>query len=315
VSNRYVVHLAEPRAGYTPDQLQALDLALQARFAKIPGVQSAGIALYSPLDGLGDDLFYPIYLPGAVSGETSSVPSAHSVALIDRVSPGFFDAVGQSVLVGRGFTVRDTAASQFVAVVNQTFAERFFPGVDPIGRRFGDFGQGYAKTYEIVGIVADATYTNPRNETQPMYFRPLSQWQDGLRDSTEAVGERASHYATSIVMGFRERPKNLESLVRDALHEVDSSLTVADFRALDDQVENNFNQQRLVARLSALFGILTLMLVCASAYGNSRYPLKQRTRAGIQGNISVADRNPLVNAELAHAAWLARSNPASRPAT
>ncbi len=76
---------------------------------------------------------------------------------------------------GRGFTDADTATSQLVAVVNQAFVKKFFPKEDPIGRHFGIFDQKYAGAFEIVGIVANAKYTDPREEVRPMYFRPLTQ--------------------------------------------------------------------------------------------------------------------------------------------
>jgi predicted permease len=306
VSNRYVMHLAPQATPYTPERLQALDATLEGRIAAIPGVESVGISLYSPFDGIGNDLYYPIYIPTAISspramaGAPTAGTSAYAVSLINRISPGFFDAVGQSVVVGRGFTQQDTATSPFVAVVNQTFAKKFFHGVDPIGRRFGDFGQGYAKTYQVVGVVADAKYSNPRQETQPMYFRPLPQWQDGLRNATEAVGETASHDATSVVVRFRGHPATLESQLRHTLHEVDGNLTVMDFRSLDDQMESTFNQERMVARLSAFFGCLTLILASTGLYGTARYQVLERTGANEHtggsghGNVSDVDRERVV---------------------
>ena len=87
----------------------------------------------------------------------------------------FFETVGQPVIRGRGFTDADTATSQLVAVVNQAFVKKFFPREDPIGRHFGVFDRKYASAFEIVGIVANAKYNNPREEYRPMYFRPLTQ--------------------------------------------------------------------------------------------------------------------------------------------
>ena len=93
---------------------------------------------------------------------------------------------------GRGFTEQDTATSRMVAVVNQAFVKKFFPKEDPIGRHFGTFDQKYAGDYEIVGIVADAKYNNPREEYRPMYFRPLTQYNRGFKESQMAIAEGRS---------------------------------------------------------------------------------------------------------------------------
>ncbi|HZR57112.1 MAG TPA: hypothetical protein VFA74_09595 [Terriglobales bacterium] len=79
------------------------------------------------------------------------------------------------MLRGWGITEQDTATSRLIAVVNQSFVKKFFPNEDPIGKHFGTFNQEYSSSYEIVGIVADAKYVDPRDEVRPMFFRPLTQ--------------------------------------------------------------------------------------------------------------------------------------------
>ena len=172
-ANRYVVHLDPAGAGYTPEKLPALYQRLEQQFAAQPGVQSVGLALYSTLEGnnWGESVH--------VEGRPDPGPNAHNGSSWDRVSPKFFETVGQPVIRGRGFTDADTATSQFVAVVNQAFVKKFFPNEDPIGRHFGIFEQKFSGAFEIVGIVADAKYVNPRSEVRPMYFRPLTQQLQG----------------------------------------------------------------------------------------------------------------------------------------
>jgi MacB-like protein len=97
------------------------------------------------------------------------------------------------VIRGRGFTENDTGDSRHVAVVNQAFAKKFFPGEDPIGRRFGSWAQQDIGAYEIVGVVADAKYNHPREDARPMFFRPLAQWQRNLTGTTEISIEAQSH--------------------------------------------------------------------------------------------------------------------------
>ena len=176
-ANRYVLHLDPAGAGYTPEKLPALYQAMEQQFGALPGVQSVGLALYSTLEGnnWGEQVF--------VEGRPDPGPNAHNGSSWDRVSPKFFETVGQPVIRGRGFTDADTATSQMVAVVNQAFVKKFFPKEDPIGRHFGIFESKFAGSFEIVGVVADAKYTNPSRDVRPMYFRPLTQQLDG--DGTE----------------------------------------------------------------------------------------------------------------------------------
>ncbi len=163
-ANRYVLHLDPAGAGYTPEKLPALYQRLEQQFGALPGVQSVGLALYSTLEGnnWGEGI--------RVEGRPEPGPTENINSSWDRVNPQFFETVGQPVIRGRGFTDADTATSQMVAVVNQAFVKKFFPKEDPIGRHFGIFDQKYAGAFEIVGIVADAKYTNPREEVPAHVF-------------------------------------------------------------------------------------------------------------------------------------------------
>ena len=269
-ADRYVVHLDPAGAGYTPEKLPALYQALEERFAAVPGVQSVGLALYSTLEGnnWGEEVF--------VEGRPDPGPNAHNGSSWDRVSPKFFETVGQPVIRGRGFTDGDTATSQKVAVVNQAFVRKFFPKEDPIGRHFGVFELKFSGTFEIVGVVADAKYTNPRSEVRPMYFRPLTQ-QLVVTEPNEVMAEGRSLYINSVTIHFKQPPPNVDSLVRRTLADIDPNLTVIDLHSLDYQVADNFNQERLIARLTALFGLLALVLAAVGLYGITSYAVARRT--------------------------------------
>jgi len=269
-ADRYVVHLDPAGAGYTPAKLPALYQALEQRFGAVPEVQSVGLALYSTLEGnnWSEEVF--------VEGRPDPGPNFHNGSSWDRVSPKFFDTVGQPVIRGRGFTDADTATSQKVAVVNQAFVRKFFPNEDPIGRHFGIFELKFAQSFEIVGVVADAKYNNPRREVRSMYFRPLDQ-QLVVTDPNEVMAEGRSLYINSITLHFKQPPQNVDSLVRRTLADVDPNLTVIDLHSLDYQVSDNFNQERLVARLTMLFGILALVLASVGLYGITSYAVVRRT--------------------------------------
>ncbi len=269
-ANRYVVHFDPAGAGYTTERLPELYQKLEQQFGAIPGVQSVGLALYSPLEGnnWGEGI--------RVEGRPAPGPNDDNGSSWDRVNPEFFDSVGQPVIRGRGITEADTATSQMVAVVNQAFVKKFFPKEDPIGRHFGVFDQKYAGAFEIVGIVADAKYTDPREKVRPMYFRPLTQ-QLKATETNMATAENRSLYINSIVLRFDRPPQSVDSLVRRTLANIDPNLTVIDLASMDYQVSMNFNQERMVARLTMLFGLLALVLASVGLYGITSYSVARRT--------------------------------------
>jgi predicted permease len=269
-ANRYVMHLNPQDAGYKPEELNALERMLEERIEAIPGMRSAGLALFSPLDG--NPWGFTVFFPDKPVAGYKNAPTA----LIDRVSPNYFAAVGQPVLRGRSFTQNDSDASPHVAIVNQAFVKKFFRGEDPIGRRFGSWGQEDSGSYEIVGVVANAKYNRPREDARPMFFRPLSQWQ-AVKGATEVSIEVQSHYFTSVVMNFAGTQQNLEAALRSSLAQVNPNLAIVDLRSLDFQLVGNFNQERLIARLTTLFGLLTLVLAAVGLYGTTSYQVTQKT--------------------------------------
>lgn len=270
-TNRYVIHIDPMGAGYNINNIGAFNQRLEQEFTALPGVESVGIALYSPLEGnnWGEGVF--------VEGHPAPGPEEHNESSWDRVSPHFFETVGQPVLRGRGLTEQDTASSQWVAVVNQAFAKKFFPKEDPIGRHFGNWDQKYAGEYEIVGIVADAKYNNPRGEFRPMYFRPLSQFNQRFKEQQMEIAESRSLFPNSITVAFAGNAAGLESMARRTLANINPDLTIVSFKSLDYQVADNFNQERLIARLTGLFGFLALVLASVGLYGITAYSVARRT--------------------------------------
>ena len=270
-TNRYVIHIDPIGAGYTLERIRSLSEQLEREFSAMPGVKSVGLALYSTLEGnnWGEGVWIEGH-PEPVSGDDIN-------SSWDRISPHFFETVGQPVIRGRGFTEQDTATSPMVAIVNQKFVKKFFPKEDPIGRHFGTSGQESAADYEIVGIVADAKYTNPRDLPRPMYFRPLTQLNTHLKQGSAIMGEGRSLYPNSITVQFVGEAAALEAAARRTLANINPNLTIEDFSSLDHQVADNFNQERLITRLTGLFGLLGLILASVGLYGITAYSVARRT--------------------------------------
>jgi len=271
-AGRYVIHIDPMGAGYNLETIGPINQRIEDEFKALPGVQSAGLALYSALEGnnWGEGVF--------VEGRPAPGPEENNGASWDRVSPQFFQTIGQPIIRGRGFTDQDTATSQMVAVVNQTFVKKFFPKEDPIGRHFGVFDQKYASNFEIVGIVADAKYTNPRDDVRPMYFRPMTQFnRNVIGQRNDFMAESRSLYPNSITVQYAGDAASLESLARRTLANINPDLTVEQFSTLDYQVASNFTEERLVTQLTGLFGLLALALASVGLYGITAYSVARRT--------------------------------------
>ena len=296
-ANRYVFHFDPAGAGYTPATIGAANDRLEREFSALPGVQSVGLALYSTLEGnnWGEGIY--------VEGRKAPAPGANNNSSWDRVSPHFFETVGQPLIRGRVFTDQDTATSRMVAVVNQAFVKKFFPNEDPIGRHFGTFDQKYAADYEIVGIVADAKYNNPRDPMRPMYFRPMTQLNTTIKERSFITAETRSVFPNSITLRYSGDSASLEPLVRRTLTNINPNFTVLDFNSLDYQVAGNFNQERLISRLTALFGLLALVLASVGLYGITAYSVARRTsEIGLRMALG-ANRRDVLSLVLRAASW------------
>jgi predicted permease len=270
-SNRYVMHFDPAGAGYTIERLPALFRQIEERFATQPGVSNVGMALYSPLEGdnWGECVIqqgHPAPQPGDKCGSTW-----------DRVSNHFLDSIGVPVLRGRNFTDQDTATSQQVVVVNETFVKRFFPNQDPIGKHFGiDFPQ-YSGNWEIVGVFADFKMNNPRSPIRPVYLRPLVQRDMTYTQPEMIATETQSSFMNAIILNFSRPTQDAAAMMRHTLAGIDPNLTVTDIRTFDTQVAGNFIQERLIAQLTSLFGILALVIASVGLYGVMSYFVARRT--------------------------------------
>jgi predicted permease len=270
-TNRYVLHLDVEGAGYTADRLQPLYREMESRFSALPGVTGVGLALYSPLEG---DNWGECVVQ---QGHAAPRPGDRCGATWDRVNSGYLKTIGVPMIRGREFTEQDTATSLPVAIVNQTFVDRFFPHLDPIGKVFGIDDVKYSSAFQIVGVFKDFKLNNPRSPIRPMFFRPLTQQYTTYTEPAMVGTEAQSMFMNSVILSFNQPQQDVESMVRRTLAGIDPNLTVVDLRSFDAQVAGNFNQDRLIARLTTLFGILALILASVGLYGVTSYFVARRT--------------------------------------
>jgi ABC-type antimicrobial peptide transport system permease subunit len=181
------------------------------------------------------------------------------------------------IVKGRGITAQDTATSPQVVIVNQTFVKKYFPNVDPIGQHFGIDHPEYSGAWQIVGVFADFMMEDPRDKVQPEYFRPLTQYYSAYKEPDMISGEKISMFPAAIVLFFNAPPANADALIRQTLAGIDPNLTVMDLRSFGSQVAGNFIEDRLIAQLTSLFGVLSLVLASVGLYGVMSYFVARRS--------------------------------------
>ncbi len=268
---RVLISIDPVLAGYKPEQLDLLYRRIHDTFGGIPDVASVASALYTPLSG--DSWTEGMYIEGRPSPEHDDNGAAWA-----RVSPGFFNIIDNPIVEGRPIGDQDTASSRHVAVINQAFAHKFFKKEDPIGKHFGKGAAKFAGDYEIVGVAKNARYLN-YNLDQPVgafFFLPAFQsstYNISVDDSTEL----RSHYLRDIIVRMRPGTTLSEPVARRALASVDPNLPLMRIRTLSEQVLGTFSQQRLIARLTSLFGVLALILASIGIYGITAYNVGSRT--------------------------------------
>ena len=260
-----------PFSSYSPEKLDATYRELQTRLARIPGVQSATLAQYTPFtDNWGEMI--------AREGKGSINVSEDNNASWDHVGPGYLEAMGQRIVRGRTITEQDTSATRNVAVVDEPFVRKFFKkGEDPIGTHFGLNDVKSSKTFEIVGVVREANYTDPSGHWRPpLFFVPLAQHVHYEQPMAQMIDDR-THMIESVVLQMHGSTDGLEPQVRRILAEVDPNLTLIRMRTMQQQVADRLDQERTVAQLTGMFGLLALILAAVGLYGVTAYSVERRT--------------------------------------
>jgi predicted permease len=272
VAGRYLVWINSILSNAKPEQMAPRVRELEVRLRAIPGVRMASLPLYAPLSGY--------YWSHAIQVEDRPEPSVreNTSSAWTRVTPGFFETVGQRIVMGRPLSDDDNASTRAVAVINEAFAKHFFAGQNPLGRHFGPGSRKNARTYEIVGVVADVRFrANPGDAMEPMYFVPEAQtthFDDASLDSREVW----SHYPYSIVIWAPGDPINLAAQVKAALAAVDPGIVLYRIQPYADVIRTAFSQQNMIASLTSIFSGLALLLAAVGLYGVTAYGVEQRVR-------------------------------------
>jgi predicted permease len=270
--HRVTISLSAPFNSYSQPKLDAMYRELQDRLSRLPGVERVALAQYTPLqDNWGE----------IVIRQGHGMPSMNDPvgSSWDHVNAGYLETLGQKILRGRSINEDDNASTQKVAVVNEAFVKRFFkPSEDPVGTYFGLDLPKYSATYEIVGVVRDAKYQDPtgKDPTRPLFFVPLTQRVLYDHPLMQSIDD-STHFIEGAVFKLHGSMEGFEPQVRRVLSEVDPNLTLLGVQTLEEQVDSNFDQQRAVAKMTGLLGILALILAAVGLYGVAAYTVERRT--------------------------------------
>jgi predicted permease len=261
LDNLITFQLAPALSGYDDDRATVFYRNLRERLAALPGVQSASLAEQPILAGDEWDATMAVEGHEAKDGEDMQ-------AFMNAVSPGYFQTLKTPIIEGRDFSEADARKDQGsstipgVAIVNRRFADHFFPGKSAIGKHLG-FGEGPGAKLpiEIVGLTADSLYEGPREGVRRQVFIPS--W--------------GKHSAAFYVR--TTTPSNSAfTMVRNEGRSIDASIPVYGLKTVEGQLDETLLTDRLVARLSAAFGVVATLLATIGLYGVMAFVVVRRRK-------------------------------------
>ena len=237
----------------------SLPRLLAERVQQIPGVVSAAISSRGVMRGraLGATV--------APAGQSAS-PGDYLNSSLNEVSPGYFDTMGMRILAGRALAGSDASSDKSAppkkVVVNQAFARRFFPNVNPVGQRFGvGVKPVEAADDEIVGVVSDAKYRSLREPIVPTFYTVATEY-----------------YAFVLNVRTRFRPESIFQPVQKALASIDPSAAFLEIHTLAEEVDDSTAAERVTAVLVSVLGAIAMLLAGVGIYGLLAYAIVRRRR-------------------------------------
>jgi predicted permease len=258
-----LTHIDPLGTGYKPEQTPQLYRSLMDRIQAIQGVRYVSIDSSNPLSGSSWTSNFSI--------EGRSGMTRADIVHKELVGPNYFQTEGIPILVGRDISPDDRSGQPLVTVINEAMARKYFPGENPVGKRFSLGSPFYAKeAMTIIGVAADARYFSLRDSVPPMEFCAAFQVPDA--DSHNAG------FASDLEIRTSGDPRAIAAEIRPAIKEIAPGLQVNGIREMKQEVSNALRQNRGTAQLSSAFGALALLLACTGLYGTLSYRVSRRVQ-------------------------------------
>ncbi|MGC4056062.1 MAG: ABC transporter permease [Paludibaculum sp.] len=273
--NLLLLRIDALEAGYDSPKRAVVFHNLLERFRSTPGVRAATLSengLFSGTES-GDRITVEGYKPQK-RGDDS--------ARFDQVGPDYFATIGVPILMGRDIGPQDTATSAKVCVINETMAKFYFGGANPLGKHVTDEFPDTRETFEIVGVARDDRDHGLQGTIHRRFFIPFYQ---GLGGTPPAANFEIRTFAD---------PNSMMSTLRREVEQTDRSLPILSLRVLEELIDQNLTQQRLIAKLSTFFGGLAMLLASIGLYGVLSYSIARRTNEiGIRMALGAQSRRVL----------------------
>lgn len=280
--------IQQPDSRYPPPKDLQLHHQIEERLRALPGVKEVTL---SEVAYISESMENANFLPEGEKPDSEKEQNAWNNA----VGAGFFHTMGIPILAGRDFNDNDTGASPRVGILSESLARKAFPGQNPIGKHFlAHFRprEGYpGALIEVVGVCGDTLYWSLKQGPMAMFYEPYLQ--------TPNLDFGATYEIRTAL-----RPESIAPSLRAAVQSIDPDLPLQDIRTQQEQIDASMQQERIIAALTASFGMLALVLACVGVYGVMAYSVAQRTsEIGIRMALGSLPRQVLAMI-LSEAGWI-----------
>jgi predicted permease len=255
--DRVLLATADPSlVGYKGRRAVDFYRSVKERIERMGGVKSSSFSAFSPIGQIRGIAM--VTVPGFAASRDDDL-----VVNVNRVGPAYFETLGIPILKGRGIGESDQQGTPRIAVVNESFAAKYFPAEDPLGKTISVRFVGGVQQVEIVGLVKDSKYGKLQEEAFPTAYTACMQSDDAGRMILEIRAEAD--------------PVRLIPALRRTVADTDSSVPLFDVRTLQGQIDESLVQERLTAGLSGFFGLAALVLACIGLFGVTSQEVGART--------------------------------------
>ena len=242
-------------AGYSPDERLALYRRLMERIRSLPGVAGVSLSANGPIGG--SQRISSLSVEGFTASRGDRLRTNEEI-----VTAQYFETVGLQLIAGRTFGSQDAVAGSKNTIINETMAKRFFPGQSAVGKRWAYGGAIDKDAFVVIGVVEDARYAQLRAQPPNMAYRLVDAAPDEVLNSLEVRTAAA--------------PGALARTIRDTLTGMEPRLPIVEVVPLGDRIARGVSQDRMVARLTSMFGALALLLASLGLYGTISYGISRR---------------------------------------